>query len=265
MLEIGLIGGGGMVGDVIRAVRSSLSSEVRIVGCLIRGDGAGGSSFDGVSVARSLSELLARGPTLVAELASQQAVSQYGADVLGNGADLLVASTGALADPTIYESLRAAAAAGDARVLIPAGAVGGLDILGALRLGGLSEVVYRSRKPPNAWMGTAAEMLVDLKGIVSATTFFTGSAREAASTFPQNANVAATIALAGIGFDETRVELIADPDRRTNRHELEAWGEIGRTSIAIESKPSASNPKTSAVTAFSIVRALANEALTLVV
>lgn len=261
MLEVGLIGGGGMARDVISAVRASFSSEIRIVGCLIRA----GASCDGVPVARSLPELLARGPALVAELAGQQAVSQHGADVLGNGTDLLVASTGALADPRVHESLRAAAAAGDARLLIPAGAVGGLDILGALRLGGLSEVVYRSHKPPNAWMGTAAEKLVDLKGITSATTFFTGSAREAASTFPQNANVAATIALAGLGFDETRVELIADPGRRTNRHELDAWGEIGRASIAIESKPSASNPKTSAVTAFSIVRALANRALTVVV
>jgi aspartate dehydrogenase len=261
MLQVGLIGGGGMGRDVISAVRASFSSEVTIVACLVRGAAA----CDGVPVVRSLPELLARGPKIVAELASHQAVGQYGADVLRSGVDLLVASTGALADMAVYEALRAAGAAGGARLLIPAGAVGGLDVLGALRLGGLSEVIYRSRKPPNAWMGTAAEKVVDLKAIVAATTFFSGTAREAALAFPQNANVAATIALAGIGFDNTRVELIADPDRRSNRHELEARGAIGRASVEIESKPSAGNPKTSAVTAFSIVRALANEALTVVV
>ena len=264
MLTVGLIGGGGMSQDVASIIASSFATDVSIVARLTRAAVPPTNSAPGVDVA-TLDALLARRPQIVVELASQQAVRQYGADILAQGVDLLVVSTGALTEPVVLDGLRSAAYASGARLMIPAGAIGGLDVVGALKIGGLREVLYRSRKPPRAWKGTPAEEMLNLDTLDSPTAFFSGTAREAAARFPQNANVAATIALAGLGFDRTRVELVADPHRMTNQHEIEAEGDIGRTMFIIESKPSASNPKTSALTAYSVVRALLNAQATFVV
>src|SRR5690606_7025689 len=109
---------------------------------------------------------------------------------------------------------------GKARWDVCAGAIGGLDILAAARLSGLHEVLYTSRKPPHAWRGTPAEARVDLDKISEPVVFFTGSADAAAIDYPQNANVAATIALKGAGFERTRVRLVADPAATRNVHEI---------------------------------------------
>ena len=103
------------------------------------------------------------------------------------------------------------------KVLIPAGALAGIDALAAARLGGLERVRYTSRKLPLAWVGTPAEKLCDLGCSRESTEFYAGNAGDAARLFPQNANVAATIALAGLGFDRTEVSLNADPRRAGQR------------------------------------------------
>src|SRR5262249_49576705 len=88
---------------------------------------------------------------------------------------------------------------------------------------------------------------------------------EAALLYPQNANVAAAVALAGLGFDATEVELVADPDAGGNVHEIEAEGAAGRFAIQLQGKPSRSNPKTSALAAFSGARALLSEPAPIVI
>ena len=92
-----------------------------------------------------------------------------------------------------------------------------------------------------------------------------GTAREAALLYPQNANVAASVALAGLGFEETQVELVADPDAPGNVHEIEAEGAAGKFAIRLEGKPSRTNPKTSALAALSVARALLNEQTPIVI
>jgi aspartate dehydrogenase len=268
MIEVGLIGCGGIAHDLVESInRLAPPRPLSIVASFARPQGPDSrrQSLGGIELASSLAALLDRRPRIVAEVASQAAVRDYGPTVLRSGADLLVVSTGALADAATYSSLKTAAHDGHSRLMIPAGAIGGLDVVGALRLGGLSQVVYRSVKPPRAWKGTHAEQLICLDDLATPTVFFAGTAREAALTFPQNANVAATIALAGVGFDWTRVELVADPDRSTNQHQILAEGAVGRVSLTVESQPSRVNPKTSALTAFSVVRALLNEAEAVVI
>ena len=115
-----------------------------------------------------------------------------------------------------------------------------------------------------AWRGSPAERLVDLGKLSERTVLYTGTAGEAALLYPQNANVAAAVALAGLGFDATQVELVADPDAPGNVHEIEAESAAGRFAIQLQGKPSRTNPKTSALTAFSIARALRNEGATIV-
>ena len=94
---------------------------------------------------------------------------------------------------------------------------------------------------------------------------YKGTAGEAALLYPQNANVAATVALAGLGFDATEVELVADPDAPGNIHEIEAEGASGRFAIELQGKPSRTNPKTSALAALSVARALINEQAMIVI
>src|SRR5207248_8983203 len=123
----------------------------------------------------------------------------------------------------------------------------------------LKSVRYRSRKPPAAWRGSPAEEAVDLGSLTARTVLYRGSAGEAALRYPQNANVAAALALAGLGFEATEVELVADPDAPGNVHEIDAEGAAGRFAIQLQGKPARSNPKTSALTAMSVARALLNE------
>jgi aspartate dehydrogenase len=95
--------------------------------------------------------------------------------------------------------------------------------------------------------------------------FFEGTAREAAARFPQNANVALITALAGLGPEATRIALVADPEARANRHEIEAEGAFGRMALAFENAPLPENPKSSAMTALSLVRLIENRAAAVVI
>jgi aspartate dehydrogenase len=177
----------------------------------------------------------------------------------------LVISVGALADPALLSRLKAAAGEGKSRILLPAGAVGGIDAIAAMRAGGLDAVRYRSRKPPAAWRGSPAEKVADFDKLTGRTVLYRGSAGEAALLYPQNANVAAAVALAGLGFDKTEVELVADPAAPGNVHEIEAEGAAGRFAIQLQGKPSKTNPKTSALAALSVARALLNLDATIVI
>jgi aspartate dehydrogenase len=219
----------------------------------------------GVVPTADLDAFLAARPELVVEAAGHGALVQAGPATLRAGIDLLVASVGALADPAIEQALRAAARAGGARIRIPSGALGGLDALGAARLAGLDEVTYVSRKPPAAWRGTAAESLVDLAAVREPTVFLATTAREAARRFPQNANVAAAVGLAGIGLDRTRVELMVDPQVGGNRHRILARGAFGELDVSVEARVLPDNPKSSRMAPMSLLAALAREGAELVI
>jgi aspartate dehydrogenase len=262
MTSIGLIGWGGIAQDMLAALRSeSPPPDVKIIGALARPGRAdiARQKLPQIEIVESFEHLLARRPNLIAEVAGQQAVGQYGETVLRSGVDLLVISVGALADAALFERLRSAAQASGRRILLPAGAIGGVDAIAAMRMGGLETVRYRSRKPPVAWRGTPAEKVVDLGTLAKPAVLYRGNAREAALLYPQNANVAAAIAIAGLGFERTEVELVADPAAPGNVHEIEVAGAAGRFAIELQGKPSRSNPKTSALAALSVARALRNE------
>lgn len=209
-----------------------------------------------LEVCSELDNLLAAQPDLVVEAAGHQAVASYGAEILKQGCDFLIASVGALADADLLQQLTKAARDGGAQLIVPAGAIGGIDALGAARLSGLVSVRYIGRKPPLAWAGTAAGSAAELAGLTEAQQIFSGSAREAARQFPKNANVAATLALAGMGMEETRVSLIADPSVSENSHEFEVESAALSFSVKLVGNPSPANPKTSRSTVFSIARAV---------
>lgn len=198
------------------------------------------------------------GIDLVVEAAGHPAIDQHVLAALRRGLPCIVASMGALSAPGLAEALDAAARQGGTQVEFVSGAIGAVDALAAAKIGGLTSVRYTGRKPPMAWLGTPAEKAVDLLGLTSEQTIFEGTARDAAAQYPKNANVAATISLAGLGLDATQVRLIADPSVSDNIHTVEAVGAFGRFELTMRNLPLAANPKTSAQTVYSLVRAIRN-------
>jgi aspartate dehydrogenase len=258
-MSIGLIGFGAM-GQLLYSLVERHAPGVRVAGILSRNAPAISSPAlrDSTKWVRSAEELCALQVQLVVECAGHEAVRTCGPTVLTSGADLLVASVGAIADEAVETALRHAAHAGHASLRIPSGALGGLDVLGAARFAGLNSVIYTSRKAVNAWRGTPAEALVDLRNVSEPQIFFEGDARSAALTFPQNANVAAAVALAGAGFEKTQVRLMVDPGVPGNQHSINASGDFGRFDVSVTGNTMPGNSKTSVLAAYSLVRTLAN-------
>ncbi len=212
-----------------------------------------------VAVFTSVEEVISAQPDMVAECAGQAALRQYGEALLEAGIDLMIVATGALADGAYRARLLAAAETGSARLHVPSGATAGLDGLGALKAGGLEKVTYISTKPSHAWKGTPAEWNFNLEGLKKKTVIYEGRAEAAALDYPQNANLAATIAMAGAGFDNTFVRLVADPDAVVNSGRIEAKGAFGDMLMEMRGKSMPDNPKTSAVTALSLIHTLKKE------
>ena len=203
-------------------------------------------------------------PDLVVECAGHAALESHVLPALAAGLPCAVVSVGALSAPGLAERLEQAARAGGTQVRLLSGAIGAIDALATARIGGLDTVRYTGRKPPKAWQGTPAEEVCNLDAVAAPTPVFEGTAREAAARFPKNANVAATIALAGLGLDATRVTLVADPEVDQNVHDLRAEGAFGSLRLTMRGQPLVANPKTSALTVFSVVRAAQQHAHALV-
>lgn len=252
--------GYGAIGRVVADAVLTIDG-LTLVGLLVR-DGSlqrvAADALGGVRVTTRAEELLASSPQIVVECAGHAGLHIHAETLLRGGVDLLIASVGALADATLERRLRSAAAAGGSRMLIPAGAMAGLDALGAARMAGLDRVDYTGRKAPAAWRGTRAERVVDLDAVMTPTVFFEGSAREAALDYPQNANVVGAVALAGLGFDRTRVRLMVDPGEARNQHGIAASGAFGELSANVIAQTLMTNPKTSKLAPWSLVRALQN-------
>lgn len=194
--------------------------------------------------------------TLVVDCAGHSGLRAHGAAALARGLPVLTVASGALADAALMSELQAAADRGGVQLTLASGAIGALDALSAAASGRLERVTYTGRKPPKGWRGSRAEEVLDLDRLEGAQVHFEGSARDCALAYPKNANVAASVALAGLGLDDTRARLIADPSIDRNIHEVRAEGDFGDFTFTIAGKGLPDNPKSSALTAMSLVRAI---------
>ncbi len=265
MIKIAIIGSGAIAEAVARylAPNDSVTIAAAIIepGMESRAREVFGSQ---VELATSI-DALTSAIDLAADCAGHPALRQHGEAVLAQGINLVTVSSGALADSALYESLAVAARAGGAQLRVVSGAIGALDVLASGRGGELARVPSRGRKPPKGWKGSPAEDKLDLDSLTEATVHFRGSAREAALQYPKNANVAASVALAGLGFDRTTAELIADPGVSRNIHEVVAEGDFGRFEFRVEGNSLPDNPRSSAITAMSVVREILKPAGSIVI
>ena len=265
-MQIALIGCGAIGTALLELVKDDAGLQVAAI--VVPAEGADAARVVAQRLApqaQVVQTVPADGIDLVVEAAGHAAIEQHVLPALRRGVPCIVASVGALSAPGLPEQLETAAREGRTQVQLIAGAIGGIDALAAARIGGLSTVRYTGRKPPHAWKGTPAEQGRDLDALTAETVIFEGTAREAAAQFPKNANVAATVSLAGLGLDSTTVRLIADPAVRENLHQVEAAGAFGSFELTMRNQPLAANPKTSALTVFSAVRALRGKVAPLVI
>ena len=150
------------------------------------------------------------------------------------------------------------ARASGARLIVPTGALLGLDAVRAAAEGNIERVVMITRKPPNGLEGAPylVERGISLTGLTEARMVFEGTAAEGARGFPANVNVAAALGLAGIGPDRTRLQIWADPAIDRNMHAIEVEADSARFRLQIENVPSAENPRTGKITALSVIACL---------
>lgn len=145
-----------------------------------------------------------------------------------------------------------------ARIVVPTGALLGLDAVRAAAEGPVQSVTIETRKPPRGLAGAPylERHGIDVLAVREATRIFEGNAFDAAQGFPANVNVAAALALAGVGPERTMVEIWADPAVTRNTHTIRLEAEAARLTMCIENVPSEENPKTGKITALSVLACL---------
>jgi aspartate dehydrogenase len=260
-MRIGIIGGGAIARLVLEHLRDGALGDVQPVAIAGRGPQSRGRPLAeafGVPYVVGLEALAAARPEAVVEAASHEAVREYGEPLLARGISFVALSGGALCDDALRDRLERAAAQHRALLYVPAGGIGGLDALKAVCLAGADEVSIAVTKPPPAWKGIpyVEKLGIDLDRLGAATVLFEGSAREGVPHFPANVNIAAVLSMAGIGFDRTKLKVVADPALKFNTHFIVISGKTGRIDIKFESVAMPDNPKTSMLACFSALAAI---------
>lgn len=192
---------------------------------------------------------------LIVEALPPDAVPLLTREVLSKNREMvLISSSALLLHPEIMEHLRDS----EGRILVPSGALAGIDAVRALAQVGIRKARIATTKKPMAYDGAPyiLENKIDLAAIKTRKQIFAGNAHEAALGFPANLNVAVTLSLAGIGPEKTEVEIWADPAARGNTHEIYVESAYSTITARIENKPDPQNPKSSVLAGQSIVALL---------
>jgi aspartate dehydrogenase len=260
-MRVGIIGGGVIARLVLEHIRRGELGDAEVVAIVGRSaDSRGGplAAEFGVPFVTDRDGLLARQPDAVIEAASHDAVREWAEPLLARGISMIVLSGGALCDDALRERLERTAAASGALLYVPSGGIGGLDALKAVCVAGADEVTIAVTKPPAAWKGIpyVERQNVDLDALDGPRVLFEGTAREGVPHFPANVNIAAVLSMAGIGFDRTRLKVVADPALVFNTHYITIRGRTGRIDIKFESVPSPENPKTAMLACYSALAAV---------
>ena len=255
--RVGLVGYGAIGSQLVQSLtdlENELENKIELVGVF---DPYVEVAPSKVSTLQDLCELK---PDLIVEAAGHAGLKECIKPILSSGIDLFIVSVGALGDDILLSELKELASQkGNGRFIISTGAIGGVDIFNAVKLAGKIETAeVISTKPaknllvPELDTQTKTALLQAKEPVVA----YSGKVREALKLFPQSANVCATFGFATLGLDETKATLIGDPNQIQITHQLKVVGEAGSYEFTFSNKPSAKNPKTSAVVPYAVLRAI---------
>jgi len=248
MLRIGIVGMGVIGHRVADAAQRGIPG-VTLVGVSVRNPASAGAYE-----VLPLDALIERSD-LIVEAATQAALREFGPHVLEAGKHLMVLSVGALVG--VLDDWAHLAEKHGCRILVPSGAIAGLDGVKGAREGAITAVTMETRKPPRGLAGAPfiERERIDLDAITSETLIFEGRATEAVRAFPANVNVVAALSLAGIGPERTRIKIYAVPGQTRNQHRITVEGEFGTLRIEVENVPS-ENPRTGRLSYLSAIAML---------
>lgn len=259
-LRVGFIGTGAICSLITREIESGKVGNVEII-----------ALYDSNSLsAKNLSKQLTSDPhlytsiddlandpqiDLVIECASSIAVEKCAEIVLKANKNILIMSSGALLDRSYLSGLQQIANKNNKRIYIPSGAVGAIDTLNSLK-GLLEEVSIITTKSPKSLSGSPGfqkwkEIVIKEKILI-----FSGNAQQAIKLFPANVNIAATISLSGLGPENTKIFVYADPKSKINTHEVSIKSKAGNYNFKFENLPSSENPKTSLLAILSALQTI---------
>ena len=252
------IAGLGAIGlRVAAAVDSGAVPGIRLVAVSARDHGRAAERLAGLKAPPKVVTLseLADLADIVVECAPAAVFAEVAGPAIEKGRVFLPLSVGALLN---HMDLAERAQATGARIVVPTGALIGLDTVRAMAEGQITRAVLQTRKPPAGLMGAPhlVDNNIDISNLSQPLRVFHGSAREAARGFPANVNVAAALALAGIGPDRTEVEVWADPGIDRNIQAVTIVSDAGEATMTMKNIPSAENPKTGRIVAQSVLATL---------
>lgn len=261
-LRVGLIGLGAVTAPLAAQWRAGgFPENVVFVGALVRRP----RPTSDLPTVTTVEEFLALKPDYIVEGAGHGAVRAHVEPLLRAGLEVAVTSIGALIDDALRARLLEAANDGGGKLILPSAGIGGLDMLAGMAEGGIERATVTVRKPPEAWLGTPGETLVDLMALTEPAILFDGSVREGAPHYPGNVNISAAAAFAGAGLDKTRLVIVADPTVTNHVIDLEAEGVAGRLSFREDMRPSPDNPKTGIIVAMALAKTIRQRASRFVV
>jgi|SRR5690625_104901 len=248
-MKIGLIGAGAIANFLLKEMNQNQTENMQIVSALVRNKEkyeALASKFN-VKLYTELEEFLNSNIDIVVEVANVEAVRTILPTAIQQK-DVMIISIGALADEAFLQQVTELAQKHNHSVYLPSGAIGGLDLLqNAQALRKVKQVSLTTRKPAH----TLIDQVVDEEVVI-----FEGKAKDAIKKFPKNINVSIVLSLAGIGINQTKVTIIADPHVEKNIHEITIKGDFGSATFSVSNNPLPENPKTSYLAAMSILGTL---------
>ena len=247
--KIGILGFGAIGKEIYKKISNKTIDGYSITG--VFSDDIKDKNLPNKIKCYSFKELLKKKPDIIIEAASVKACTIYAEKILKEKIDFVCLSVCSFASEPFFKKIFSLTKKIKNKIYIPTGAISGLDAISSASLSKeLKNVKLTQRKPPKALMST-----LEAKKIKKEKILLRSTARKICKKFPKNSNIAATLAICGVGFDKTKVVVIADPKIKKNNAEIEASGNFGNLKVKLENNPS-ENPKTSRLTAMSVILTL---------
>lgn len=257
MIDIAIIGAGSIGSALTRHILDKLKesvAKVRVFDIDPSKSRALAEKYDEVIACSTLQEASLSAQLLI-ETASKEAVGEVMRLALKEQKDLMVLSVGGLlGNEELIDSMEKK----QLRLILPSGAIAGIDALKAARIAGIEEIEITTRKGIASVKGAPylEKNKIDLEAAKSEQVIFSGTAGEAIKAFPKNINVSVLLSIAGVGADKTKVRIIVSPAFKTNTHQVRIKSVAGEITAITKNRPSPDNPKTSFLAALSAMAAV---------